>query len=629
MGPPLVHRGHGCTFGGAGGAPVVYYDTPQCPVCGDGPVQSSTPVSKIMLDFEGDSRHMSYTRHTGHITTCLCNKTIRPDFPGLPGTFLGDEALRHVMVYSTRRSTDSDISYYLEGLEEGRVSPNSLLNARRSISVLLEPTMQYILAELKRARFIQIDETPYKYRKRWGYVWVVRTDRVCMILALPGRSGNDILPFVMELLDKPVTVDGYSVYLHMFKILQRCWAHILRDAEDVCISHRDIPYYRELYRSLRMIFHRAKEVAARTAAAGGADMTTCRQFADEVRRLAARYGNLKFAGTLHSAADNLFTFLRYPGMPPTNNGSERDIRDWVVPIREVSHKFMTERGMRVFSILQSFAATCSKLNLNVGKSFLKVLHDPTYNIVREGLSAVSATPSMLPICVTPPMLPAPLPAAPPALPPPRPALPAAPPMLPAPLPAAPPALPPPRPALPAAPPMLPAPLPAASIPAKPSYAATPQRLFHGVGGAGWPALLVLLTMSSSFMQDAFELVPPPYCWEYVIDQQALPIHGSLIMWQDRASQAGWGVECVPIGSISAHNQNTSALERRRHNRRLGTQYMTKWAADATEFRVSITHNVRRGTSYSYIPKPVLTKLGNPEGLRFVIRGNEILVTRPD
>ena len=216
-----------------------------------------------------------------------------------------------------------------------------------------------------------------------------------------------------------------------------CWAHILRDAEDVCISHRDIPYYRELYRSLRMIFHRAKEVAARTAAAGGADMTTCRQFADEVRGPAARYGNLKFAGTLHSAADNLFTFLRYPGMPPTNNGSERDIRDWVVPIREVSHKFMTERGMRVFSILQSFAATCSKMNLNMGKSFLKVLHDPTHNIVREGLSAVSDTPLMLP----------------------------------APLPAALPALPPPRPALPAAPPMLPAPLPAAGMPAKPSYAA--------------------------------------------------------------------------------------------------------------------------------------------------------------
>ncbi len=216
----------------------------------------------------------------------------------------------------------------------------------------LEPTIQYILEELKRARFIQLDETPYRYRKRQGYVWVVRTDGVCLVLALPSRENDDILPFAGELRDKPVTVDGYSVYLSLFRTLQRCWAHILRDAEDVCISHPKIPYYRELYRSLKLIFYRAKEAAARTAAAGGAPMSACNRFADEVRDLAARYGGLKFAGTLHSAADNLFTFLRHPGMPPTNNGSERDIRDWVVPIREVSHKFMTERGMRVVTVIK-------------------------------------------------------------------------------------------------------------------------------------------------------------------------------------------------------------------------------------------------------------------------------------
>ena len=81
-------------------------------------------------------------------------------------------------------------------------------------------------------------------------------------------------------------------------------------------------------------------------------------------------------------------------MPPTNNGSERDIRDWVVPIREVSHKFMSEKGMRVFSILQSFAATCSKMNLDVGDSFMKILADPAHNIIQEGLKDNPATLSM-------------------------------------------------------------------------------------------------------------------------------------------------------------------------------------------------------------------------------------------
>ena len=50
--------------------------------------------------------------------------------------------------------------------------------------------------------------------------------------------------------------------------------------------------------------------------------------------------------------------------------------------------------------------------------------------------------------------------------------------------------------------------------------------------------------------------------------------------------------------------------------------MTYWRKDATEFAVSIIRNPQRRTSYSYIPKPVLERLGNPDGLKFVFRGND-------
>ena len=38
---------------------------------------------------------------------------------------------------------------------------------------------------------------------------------------------------------------------------------------------------------------------------------------------------------------------------------------------------------------------------------------------------------------------------------------------------------------------------------------------------------------------------------------------------------------------------------------------------------------QRGTSYSYIPKPILVRLNNPAGLKFIIRGKDIVVCRPD
>ena len=57
--------------------------------------------------------------------------------------------------------------------------------------------------------------------------------------------------------------------------------------------------------------------------------------------------------------------------------------------------------------------------------------------------------------------------------------------------------------------------------------------------------------------------------------------------------------------------------------------MPRWPADTKKFKVSITRNVKRDTSYSYIPKPILAMLGNPKGLQFVIQGDKILVTRQD
>ena len=53
--------------------------------------------------------------------------------------------------------------------------------------------------------------------------------------------------------------------------------------------------------------------------------------------------------------------------------------------------------------------------------------------------------------------------------------------------------------------------------------------------------------------------------------------------------------------------------------------MTMWAKDATEFSVSVTRNVKSKTSYSYIPKPILDRLGTPKRIMFVLQDGLIVV----
>ena len=57
--------------------------------------------------------------------------------------------------------------------------------------------------------------------------------------------------------------------------------------------------------------------------------------------------------------------------------------------------------------------------------------------------------------------------------------------------------------------------------------------------------------------------------------------------------------------------------------------MPKWKKGAKEFKVSITENKSSGTSFSYIPKPILDELGEPHSLKFLITNGKIVVSSGD
>ena len=215
---------------------------------------------------------------------------------------------------------------------------------------------------------------------------MVRTPTAVHILALPTRSGAVLPTHFKEILDKKVVADGYTVYATYFKILQRCWAHILRDAEKAYLRSRrgSRRAYRALYRRLLGIFHDAKRIAGETADSGGAGTDACLAMERRVTELVALYGSHKFGTTLANATPHLFTFLRHPGMPPRNNETERGIRDGVVLQRKIRHKFVNAEGRRVFSILQSFNMTCRKLGLVPWRCAERMAENHDFNIFAAG-----------------------------------------------------------------------------------------------------------------------------------------------------------------------------------------------------------------------------------------------------
>lgn len=52
--------------------------------------------------------------------------------------------------------------------------------------------------------------------------------------------------------------------------------------------------------------------------------------------------------------------------------------------------------------------------------------------------------------------------------------------------------------------------------------------------------------------------------------------------------------------------------------------MPKWKKDATEFKVGVNYVNKRGYSSS-IPKPVMEALGEPDSIKFVVKGKKVEV----
>ncbi len=52
--------------------------------------------------------------------------------------------------------------------------------------------------------------------------------------------------------------------------------------------------------------------------------------------------------------------------------------------------------------------------------------------------------------------------------------------------------------------------------------------------------------------------------------------------------------------------------------------MPRWKKDATEFVVSVSYEEKRGYQ-TYVPKPIMEKMGNPKFIKYVVKGKQILV----
>jgi hypothetical protein len=268
---------------------------------------------------------------------------------------------------------------HLYGLALSEGGIQSIL-ARRTEA--LAPVRAAIVEQTRASPAQHMDETGWRQGGENGYLWVQATDgpmatRVYTYnRSRSGRVARELLGDFAGVL----STDFYAAYDGYRGPKQRCWAHLLRDAQKLAEDHPDRPEVQEWATTLHTLFTEAKAL----------DLSGCtpRERARVARHLERRLRLLarcyrKTAGhpaqalatRLHRHESELFEFIRTPGVGPTNNLAERTARPQVIA-RKISGGSRSDEGSAIRCALATVFATWAARGLNPFTACLQALQTP-------------------------------------------------------------------------------------------------------------------------------------------------------------------------------------------------------------------------------------------------------------
>jgi transposase len=301
-----------------------------------------------------------------------CGEDVIPTHPNLPkeGRF-GNNLLSQVTLLKFQeRLPLRKIRSLLMRNHAISISIGTLLDITNRAAKAVRVHYSQILHAVRNAAYIYADETSIKVNgKRWWiWIFVTETEVFCIVSASRGKK-------VLKALDgfRGILIcDGWKAYRGFAETIQRCWAHLLREA-DYLGEH--VSEAKKLAAELHLIFNECKDFLEGNPAekertqfneAMKARMSWLLQlpFVTEAMR--------KFVKKIQNGFDHWFTFLLHPEIEPTNNNAERALREHVV-IRKIIGTLRNEKGTHIHETLMTVFQTWEQQGSNTQEQLMGAL----------------------------------------------------------------------------------------------------------------------------------------------------------------------------------------------------------------------------------------------------------------
>lgn len=258
---------------------------------------------------------------------------------------------------------------YLQTQYQLKLSEGEIVELEHAVRRKLKPQLDALLGEVRASAVIHADETGWREDGQNGYVWAFVRDgaqalRYCAYHHSRGRyipQGILGLHFAGHLVS-----DFYGAYNVIRGPHQRCWVHLLRDLHTLRETYPTQEAVQHWAQALSALYIQSQDWLAAHASASDPERAA---YYDNLLARAVILGQQYARQTKHPCRalaqrllrhqDELFQFVRYPGVPADNNLAERSLRPLVIMRKSCGGTRSPEGSttrMALFSLFSTWAA---------------------------------------------------------------------------------------------------------------------------------------------------------------------------------------------------------------------------------------------------------------------------------
>ncbi|MFQ6136352.1 MAG: IS66 family transposase, partial [Candidatus Hydrothermarchaeales archaeon] len=348
--------------------------TARCPRCGQDPGDPVDTEEKIVEELESAPKikvtkyilDKHVCRHCGHPFTARHSACPTKGNFGV-----------HLLVYATMlkyhlRGPLRKVQDFMGHYNDFEISTKGVMDMLLRVGDACKSEYDRIQEKVRAANWRYIDETGIKINGEQWWLWIFRTDKDDVLTVIRRSRGKKV---VDEILGEdhvgPDVVDGWRAYSHI-NIVQRGWAHLLREVDD----RKDVSDTgRRLSEETHSMFDELKAFIGKDPPMSERKREK-QEFEEKMEDLVERYSNFeelkKPVGYIRGGLGKWFTCLLYPGMEPTNNLGEQAMREHVI-MRKIIGCFRSENGSQNYQYIASLFASWKLQGKNIFVELEKLL----------------------------------------------------------------------------------------------------------------------------------------------------------------------------------------------------------------------------------------------------------------